>query len=176
MRAMSPHGPAPSRSLLIGACAAGLLACAPGGASAAPGSAVMPAGHVPRGLAAENLPLRFYQNAPVPGQAIFRRKEGYGRGVPWSLPWANEVQYDIEDYPVTLEVLEATRCIGRSGSSGPWYFRNQKTMDLYLEGFRKVWENLDELAAYAVGMDYQPPWSILAPSTVGTWVEVSPSR
>jgi hypothetical protein len=127
------------------------------------------------GMAAEGLLLRLYQNAPIPGQAMFRLKEGFGNGVPWSLPGTNEINYDMEDYPATLEVLETTRCIGKNGSSGPWYFRSQKTMDLYLDGFRKLWENLDELAAYANRIEYKPPWSILAPSTRGTWVVVTPT-
>lgn len=120
-------------------------------------------------MAAEGLPLRLYQNAPVPGQMMFRLKEGFGNGVPWSLPGARDVTYDIEEYPVTLEVLETTRCIGKAGSSGPNYFLNRATMDLYLDGFRKVWENLPELARYANKMEYQPPWAILAPSTRGNW-------
>lgn len=131
---------------------------------------------VEEAMAAEGLPLRLYQNAPVPGQAMFRLKEGFGNGVPWSLPGTNPIEYDIEDYPVTLEVLETTRCIGKNGSAGPFYFRNRKTMDLYLEGFRKLWENLHDLAAYAAKMDYEPPWTVLAPSTRGTWVVVTPSQ
>lgn len=125
-------------------------------------------------MAAEGLPLRFYQNAPVPGQTIFRSKEGFGNGIPWSLPGAREINYDIEDYPVTLEVLDTTRCIGRSGTSGPNYFRNRRTMDLYLEGFRKLWENLSLLAEYSGKIDYRPPWTIAAPSTRGVWTVIKP--
>jgi dTDP-4-amino-4,6-dideoxygalactose transaminase len=131
---------------------------------------------VEEAMAAEGLTLRLYQNAPIPGQAMFRLKEGFGNGIPWSLTGANDINYDVEDYPVTLEVLETTRCIGKNGSAGTWYFRNRDTMDLYLEGFRKLWDNLDELAAYANRMEYKPPWSILAPSTRGTWVVVSPTK
>jgi hypothetical protein len=75
---------------------------------------------------------------------------------------------------VTLKVLETTRCVGKNGSAGPWYFRNRETMDLYLTAFRKLWEHLDELATYAQKAEYNPPWTILAPSTRGVWVEVTP--
>jgi perosamine synthetase len=126
-------------------------------------------------MAAEGMPLRLYQNAPIPGQAMFRLKEGFGDGIPWSLPGANPITYDVEDYPVTLDVLETSRCIGKNGSAGPWYFRNRTTMDLYLEAFNKVWDNLDELASYAQGQEYTPPWTTLAPSTRGDWVVVSPT-
>jgi dTDP-4-amino-4,6-dideoxygalactose transaminase len=127
-------------------------------------------------MAAEGLPLRFYQNAPVPAQTIFRSKEGFGGGVPWTLPGAREVDYTIEDYPVTLETLENTRCIGLSGTSGPNYFRNRQTMDLYLEGFRKLWENLSLLAEYSQMIDYQPPWTSAAPSTRGVWTVIAPGK
>jgi len=127
-------------------------------------------------MAAEGLLLRLYQNAPIPGQAMFRTKEGFGDGVPWSLPGTNEIEYDFESYPVTLEVLETTRCIGKNGSAGPFYFRNRKTMEFYLEGFRKLWDNLDELAGYASSLDYEPPWTILAPSTRGNWVVFTPTQ
>ena len=127
-------------------------------------------------MAAEGLPLRFYQNAPVPGQTMFRSKEGFGNGIPWSLPGAREVNYDIEDYPVTLDTLDSTRCIGLSGTSGPNYFRNRETMDLYLEGFRKLWENLSILAEYSQKIEYRAPWTVTAPSTRGNWTVITPGR
>ena len=127
-------------------------------------------------MAAEGLPFRYYQSIPVPGQAVFQLKEGFGNGVPWTLPDAREINYDIEEYPTTLEVIETTRCIGRGGSSGPNYFRSRKAMDLYLEGFHKVWKNLPELVSYATSMDYHPPWGeIGAPSTRGNWTVLTPS-
>jgi dTDP-4-amino-4,6-dideoxygalactose transaminase len=125
-------------------------------------------------MSAERLPLRFYQMSPVPGQMVFRLKEGFGGGIPWNLPGAREHDYDIEDYPVTLEVLEHTRCLGASGTSGPNYFRNPATMQLYIQAFHKVWENLDQLAVYAKHMDYQPPWSSIALSTRGVWTVLTP--
>lgn len=125
-------------------------------------------------MSAEGLPLRFYQMSPVPGQMIFRLKEGFGNGIPWTLPGAHLQNYDIEEYPVTLEVLENTRCLGNSGTSGPNYFRNQQTMERYINGFQKVWESLDQLATYAQQIDYQPPWASIALSTRGQWTVLSP--
>jgi perosamine synthetase len=127
-------------------------------------------------MEAEGLPLRFYQFLPVPGQSVFRHKQGFGNGIPWSLPQARRVDYDIEAFPVTLEVLENTRCIGKSGTSGPNYFRNRSTMEAYCLGFEKVWENLDPIIGYAQKLDYQPPWSRIALSTRGDWVDISPTQ
>jgi hypothetical protein len=125
-------------------------------------------------MQAEGLPLRYYQFLPVPGQSVFRHKQGFGDGIPWSLPRARQVDYDIEAYPVTLDVLESTRCIGRSGTSGPNYFRNRTTMEVYIQAFEKVWDNLDPVIDYAQDLDYQPPWSQIALSTRGDWVDHSP--
>jgi dTDP-4-amino-4,6-dideoxygalactose transaminase len=127
-------------------------------------------------MAAEGLPLRFYQFLPVPGQSVFRHKQGFGHGIPWSLPDAQPVDYNIEAYPVTLEVLESTRCVGRSGTSGPNYFRNRTTMKAYINGFQKLWENLDSIVDYAHMLDYQPPWSRIALSTRGDWVDIYPNQ
>jgi dTDP-4-amino-4,6-dideoxygalactose transaminase len=127
-------------------------------------------------MQAEGLPLRFYQFLPVPGQMVFRHKQGFGNGIPWTLPGALPVNYDIEDYPITLDVLENTRCIGKSGTSGPNYFRNRSTMDAYFQGFEKIWGNLDTVVDYAQILDYQPPWSQIALSTRGDWVVMSPEQ
>ena len=127
-------------------------------------------------MLAEGLPLRFYQFLPVPGQMVFRHKEGFGDGIPWTLPNALPVNYDIEDYPVTLEVLENTRCIGKSGTSGPNYFRNRSTMDAYAQGFEKIWGDLDTIVGHARKLDYQPPWSQIALSTRGDWVVMTPGQ
>ena len=139
----------------------------------------VPAGRFARAvgdaMAVEGLPLRFYQNTPVPGQAMFQLREGFGGGIPWKLPGVQDRRYDIEEYPVTLEVLEATRCIGRAGSSGPNYFGRPETIDLYLEGFRKLWDDLPALERYARQVDYSPPWSNPAPSTRGEWDVLTPS-
>jgi len=131
---------------------------------------------VSEAMAAEGLPLRFYQMSPVPGQMVFRLKEGFGGGIPWTLPGARPQDYDIEQYPVTLDVLENTRCIGNSGTSGPNYFRNRQTVDDYIRAFHKVWENLKPLGEYALKLDYQPPWANFALSTRGQWTVLSPKH
>lgn len=131
---------------------------------------------VDKAMGAEGLPLRFYQYLPVPGQMVFRLKQGFGDGVPWTLPGAQPVKYELEDYPTTLEVLENTRCIGKSGTSGPNYFRNRATMDAYASGFHKVWDHLDELISYAQNSEYLVPWSNIALSTRGQWTVMAPEE
>jgi len=125
-------------------------------------------------MAAEGTPLRFYQNIPVPGQVLFQLKQGFGDGIPWTLPDTRDMYYDIEDFPVTLDVLEHTRCIGASGTSGPNYFLNQDTIMHYINAFHKIWDSLEEVVAYAQNIEYKEPWSNFAPSTRGVWTVVTP--
>jgi hypothetical protein len=129
---------------------------------------------IDKAMQAEGLPLRFYQYQPVPGQMVFRLKQGFGDGIPWTLPGAQSVKYDIEDYATTLDVLENTRCIGKSGTSGPNYFRNRTTMEAYANGFNKVWDHLGDLVTHARDLDYRVPWSNIALSTRGNWTVMAP--
>lgn len=127
-------------------------------------------------MAAEGLPFRHYQNIPVPGQAIFQLKQGFGKGLPWTLPGTRDVSYDIEGFPVTLDVIEATRCVGKAGSSGPNYFGSRPSLEYYVKWFQKVWEHLADVAGYAEKLDYRAPWEgIQVPSTRGEWTVLAPS-
>jgi len=110
---------------------------------------------VHRAAWAEGVVLGEYQNAPVPGQDLFQRREGYGRGCPWTCPHARPRTYDIHDFPVTLQVIESTLCMQMlcdPADLGP-------LLDAYLEAFKKIWQNLDYVAKYARATSYAPPWT-----------------
>jgi hypothetical protein len=69
------------------------------------------------------------------------------------------VDYSITDYPVTLDVLE------RSLALDVRFLNPLCTMETQiklLDGFRKVWEHLDEVAEYAESVDYVHPWEELS--------------
>lgn len=110
---------------------------------------------VHRALWAEGVTLGEYQNTPVPGQELFQRREGYGRGCPWTCPHARPRTYDIHDYPVTLSVIESTLCMMLLYA--PQHMAS--VLDPYLEAFKKVWANLDYVARYARAASYRPPWA-----------------
>lgn len=110
-------------------------------------------------LRAEGVPVKISQRTPIPGQALFQVKRGYGKGCPWTCPHSHNVSYKIEDYPQTLDVLE--RSLGLDVR-----FINPltpiKTQDKLLHAFYKVFDNLDEVVSYAKKLDYSPPWEKLS--------------
>jgi len=110
-------------------------------------------------LRAEGVPVKLSQRTPIPGQALFQVKRGYGKGCPWSCPYGRDVSYQIEDYPQTLNVLE--RSLGLDVR-----FINPltqvETQDKVLDAFRKVFDNLDDLVSYAKKLDYSHPWETLS--------------
>ncbi len=106
-------------------------------------------------LRAEGVFVKFSQRTPIPGQALFQIKRGYGKGFPWKSEFARDVSYNIGEYPVTLDVLERSLALDVR-------FLNpliqKDVQDKLLDAFRKVWEHLDEVAEYAKKLDYIQPW------------------
>jgi dTDP-4-amino-4,6-dideoxygalactose transaminase len=113
-------------------------------------------------FAAEGLTLHEYQNQPIPGQALFQQKVGYGRGCPWSCghtsPATADIVYDIHDYPATLGVIESTLVVGGKLLLAFSTLFNDDIADTYLRCFAKVYDHLDRLGAYAAELDYHAPW------------------
>lgn len=105
-------------------------------------------------LGAEGVGAREWQNTPLPGMELFSRREGYGSGCPWTCKSSNEVSYRIEDYPVTLDVLESTLVLGREALVPPDADRVRRIA----AAIEKVYANRDAVCDYARQLDYQPPW------------------
>ena len=95
---------------------------------------------VQHALIAEGVPAGQWQRVPVPAQAVFQQRVGYGRGCPWRC-WNSTVEYRPEDYPRALEFLEA-HCYLLDVS----YPNDHRLMDLYAEALHKVLSNVDQLA------------------------------
>lgn len=110
-------------------------------------------------LRAEGIPIKLSQRTPIPGQALFQTKRGYGKGCPWTCGYGRDVSYKIEDYPQTLDVLE--RSLGLDVR-----FINPltpaETQDKLLNAFHKVFDNLDDVVSYAKKLDYSHPWETLS--------------
>jgi hypothetical protein len=110
-------------------------------------------------LRAEGVYVKFSQRTPIPGQALFQIKRGFGKGFPWTSKFARDITYEIEDYPVTLDVLERSLALDVR-------FINPLTprelQDRLLDAFRKVWDHLDEVEQYAKSIDYVKPWEELS--------------
>jgi len=106
-------------------------------------------------LRAEGVPVKISQRTPIPGQTLFRVKKGYGKGCPWTCRYSHDVSYNIEDYPATLDVLDRSLALDVRFINP---LTSKDVQDKLLDAFRKVFDNLDEVAAYAKKLEYVPLW------------------
>jgi len=110
-------------------------------------------------LRAEGVPVKISQRTPIPGQALFQVKRGYGKGCPWTCRFSKDVSYRIEDYPETLKVLDQSLALD-VGFIHP--FTPKKTQDKLIDAFHKVFDNLDEVKSYTRGLEYIPLWETIS--------------
>ena len=101
-------------------------------------------------LKAEGLTTRLYQTHPVYKQLIFQ-KIFDGEEYPWKF---NKEYMDLykENYSnyshvQTLNVIDNTFAIGNK-SSAPFYFMQDEVIDLYIQGFEKIKENINQIVEY----------------------------
>lgn len=94
---------------------------------------------VQHALIAEGVQAGQWQRTSVPAQAIFQQRVGYGRGCPWRC-WNSTVEYRPEDYPNTVEFLDA-HCYLLDVNPP----NDRHVMDLYAEALNKVLSNVDQL-------------------------------
>ncbi|HOX39434.1 MAG TPA: DegT/DnrJ/EryC1/StrS family aminotransferase [Candidatus Brocadiia bacterium] len=87
-------------------------------------------------LRAEGVNLGQWQTRPVPGQDVFQKRVGYGKGCPWTCRWGREATYRGEDYPRTIEFIA-----NHSYLAGVYPPNTMELMKLYIEGFKKVADN-----------------------------------
>jgi len=98
---------------------------------------------IERALKAEGVPAGQWQTMPVPAQSIFQFRVGYGKGCPWTCPFGDrpgKYVYRGEDYPETVKLMDDSTRI-----QGIWPPNDIELMELYVEAFRKVFDNLDPI-------------------------------
>lgn len=99
---------------------------------------------VMKALQAEGVDVVFWQTVPIPGQTLFKLKEGYGRGCPWSCPYYHqEIKYDPHDYPQTVKLLNDSFVV--CSEPYPIYCQRFELMKYYAEAFQKVFDNIEEV-------------------------------
>lgn len=87
-----------------------------------------------KALAAEGIRLGQWQRVPVPAQSVFKDRQGYGKGCPWTCGFrGRDVFYRGDDYPVTIRFIAEHSYLG--GVHPP---NTMDLMRLYVQGFRKV--------------------------------------
>ena len=96
-------------------------------------------------LRAEGIQMGQWQRMPVPAQSVFQEKKGYGKGCPWTCRfYGKDVEYRAEDYPETLRFVDA-----HSYLAGVYPPNDMGLMELYVQGFRKVMDNIDRVLQLA---------------------------
>jgi perosamine synthetase len=95
-------------------------------------------------LGAEGIHLGQWQTRPVPGQDVFVKRLGYGKGCPWTCRFGREVTYRAEDYPRTIDFIAR-----HSYLSGVYPPNTMELMELYASGFRKVLARAREVVELA---------------------------
>ena len=96
-------------------------------------------------LGAEGVEVSLWQTIPVPGQTLFQERTGYGLGCPWRCPLGEEVKYDLAEYPETMKLLEDSLVVG--SHTFPLFPQPLELMKKYVEAFRRVFANLDQVVA-----------------------------
>ncbi len=93
-------------------------------------------------LRAEGVEAGLWLTQPVPGMEIFRRREGYGGGCPWTCH-GSTVRYRGEDYPKTVALLDDSLVIG--SQSYPLFPQPRALMDQYADAIEKVLARVADL-------------------------------
>lgn len=115
----------------------------------------------------EGLTLRNYQTHSVYKQEIFRKLFNEQES---NYPWAFNKEYiemykenySDKEHKNTLDVIDSSFAIGGYGAA-PNYFLNSEIIDLYIKGFEKLKENIDEVISYYnTKDDYKSPYEGIA--------------
>ena len=99
---------------------------------------------VMKALLGEGVDIVLWQHHSLPANPLFQKKDGYGKGCPWSCPFYNkEISYNPEDYPETNKLIENSFVV--CSELYPIYCQSLDLMKCYVKGFRKVFENIEEV-------------------------------
>lgn len=92
-------------------------------------------------LNAEGVEVAPWWNIAIPDMVLFQQKDGYGKGCPWSCPYARrEVSYENLDLPQTRQWLKEYALIRHLHAPN-----DLQVMEAFVGAFRKVFGQLDEV-------------------------------
>jgi perosamine synthetase len=102
-----------------------------------------------RALLAEGLEVVRWQTEVLPAQPVFRAREGFGDGWPWSTDRETDFAalYDPGRFPRARALLDGS--IVLFSQTCPLIAQTDETVDRYAEAFRRVWHAREEIAAWA---------------------------
>ncbi|MEW6358534.1 MAG: DegT/DnrJ/EryC1/StrS family aminotransferase [Planctomycetota bacterium] len=94
-----------------------------------------------KAIQAEGVPAGVYQRFILPDMTVFKAKNAYGKGCPWSCPFGEDVEYRSEDYPESKRHLDT-----HFGMTVPLRAPNGTDVaKATAEGIRKVFDQVDKL-------------------------------
>ncbi len=94
-----------------------------------------------KAIVAEGVPAHTWQRYPLSAMTVFRARNAYGRGCPWSCPYTKDVQYDPAAFPVAQR-----HCDTHFAVTMPLRAPNDAALArATAEGIRKVLENAHQL-------------------------------
>ena len=93
-------------------------------------------------LQAEGVPVGVWQSFILPEMTVFKAKNAYGKGCPWSCNGAGDgVEYITENYPSALK-----HSVTHFGMTTPLRAPNgADVVEMVAEGFHKVFGNIDQI-------------------------------
>jgi perosamine synthetase len=102
-----------------------------------------------RALRAEGVEVVKWQEAPLPAQSVFQRREGFGGGWPWAMDRETDFAtlYDPARFERTQRLLD--RSLVLFSQSCPLIAQPRALVERYAEAFRRVWAARHELATWA---------------------------
>ena len=62
----------------------------------------------------QGVPTAVWQAFILPNMTVFRAKNAFGHGIPWSLPWARPVDYDPAKFPAAQRHCDTHTGVGSS--------------------------------------------------------------
>jgi len=108
---------------------------------------------VQKALFEEGVPVFEWHNMPVPAQKVFLNKNVYPHGCPWNCLHVSKktraMQYDPFDYPACVDMFNRSFCIN-------YIFppNGRELMEAIVAAFRKVFDNLDDVVAFAKTIEF----------------------
>jgi perosamine synthetase len=103
-----------------------------------------------RALRAEGLEVVLWQTAPLSAQPVFRRREGFGGGWPWTTDRGFDFDkiYSVGSFPATQRLLDGSILL--FSQSHPLIAQSSEVVDRYGEAFTRVWSQRREIARWAI--------------------------
>jgi hypothetical protein len=100
-------------------------------------------------LRAEGVEVVTWQTEPLPAQPLFRAREGFGAGWPWSVDRETDFDaaYDPSAFPATRRLLDGSLVL--FSQSYPLIAQDREMVLRYAETFARVWKHREELCARA---------------------------